>query len=167
MDETLEFLARTLLVGAGATAVMDAWTLFIKRCFGTVPLDYAMVGRWIGHLPRGRFVHQAIARAAPVRGERAIGWGAHYAIGIAFAAMLLAIAGLEWARRPTVALPLVFGVLTVAAPFFVLQPALGAGIAASRTPRPGAARLRSLMTHASFGLGLALSAWLQSLVLRA
>jgi len=31
---------------------------------------------------------------------------------------------------------------------------MGAGIAASRTPRPGAARLQSLVTHAVFGLGL-------------
>ncbi|MES2940528.1 MAG: DUF2938 domain-containing protein [Pseudomonadota bacterium] len=166
MDERLEFLVRAVLIGAGATAVMDAWTVFTRRCFGVVPLDYAMVGRWIGHLPRGRLVHDAIARAAPVRGERALGWSAHYAIGIVFAAALLAIAGLDWARRPTVLPALVFGILTVAAPFFVLQPALGAGIAASRTPRPHAARLRSLLTHAWFGLGLALSAWLQSLALR-
>ena len=31
---------------------------------------------------------------------------------------------------------------------------MGAGIAASRTPRPNAARLQSLVTHAVFGLGL-------------
>jgi hypothetical protein len=31
---------------------------------------------------------------------------------------------------------------------------MGAGVAASRTARPGAARLQSLVTHAIFGLGL-------------
>ena len=35
-----------------------------------------------------------------------------------------------------------------------MQPGMGAGIAASRTPRPAAARLHSLVTHAIFGIGL-------------
>jgi hypothetical protein len=35
-----------------------------------------------------------------------------------------------------------------------MQPGMGAGIAARRTPRPGAARLQSLVTHAVFGFGL-------------
>lgn len=35
----------------------------------------------------------------------------------------------------------------------------GIGIAASRTPRPNAARLQSLLTHAVFGLGLYVAAW--------
>jgi hypothetical protein len=48
--------------------------------------------------------------------------------------------------------------LTVAAPFFILQPALGLGIAASRTPSPARARLRSLISHLVFGFGLYLAA---------
>ncbi|MGL4962857.1 MAG: DUF2938 family protein [Inquilinus sp.] len=40
----------------------------------------------------------------------------------------------------------------------LMQPALGVGIAASKTPNLTAARLRSLMTHAAFGLGLYLAA---------
>jgi len=54
---------------------------------------------------------------------------------------------------------LAVGIGTVAAPFFLMQPGMGAGIAASRTPRPNAARLQSLLTHAVFGLGLYVSAW--------
>jgi hypothetical protein len=38
-----------------------------------------------------------------------------------------------------------------------MQPAFGAGIAASRARRPGAARLQSLVTHTIFGLGLYLT----------
>ncbi|OVZ64709.1 hypothetical protein CDO44_00395 [Pigmentiphaga sp. NML080357] len=65
-------------------------------------------------------------------------------------------------RAPALAL----GVATVVAPFFILQPGLGAGIAASKTPRPNAARLRSLVTHAVFGLGLYISAWLATPLFR-
>jgi hypothetical protein len=39
-----------------------------------------------------------------------------------------------------------------------MQPAMGAGIASSRTPTPLKNSLRSLANHAVFGLGLYLSA---------
>ena len=65
--------------------------------------------------------------------------------------------------RPTLGPALAVGIGTVAAPFFLMQPGMGAGIAASRTPRPNAARLQSLLTHAVFGLGLYVAAWATSL----
>ncbi|MCZ3133241.1 DUF2938 domain-containing protein, partial [Acinetobacter baumannii] len=49
---------------------------------------------------------------------------------------------------------LIVGLASVVFPFLLMQPGMGAGIAARRTPRPGVARLRSLVTHAVFGLGL-------------
>ena len=55
-------------------------------------------------------------------------------------------------------------VATVIAPYFVMQPALGAGIAASRTPRPAEARLHSLLTHAVFGVATYLAGWIVSRV---
>jgi hypothetical protein len=111
---------------------------------------------------RGRFRHDPIAASPQVRGERLIGWTAHYLTGIAFAAVLLALWGLDWARDPTLGPALIVGIGSVAAPFLMMQPGMGAGIAASRTPRPGAARVQSLLTHAIFGLGLYAAAWLQS-----
>ncbi|WP_225766928.1 DUF2938 domain-containing protein [Inquilinus sp. Marseille-Q2685] len=158
MGEGLEFGLRAVAIGAGATAVVDLWTVLLARLTGVPGLDWAMVGRWVGHFPRGRFRHDGIGRAAPVAGERALGWAVHYGTGIVFAALLLALCGLGWARNPTPTPALAFGLATVAAPFLLMQPALGAGIAASRTPNPAAARLRSLMTHAVFGIGLHLAA---------
>jgi len=159
VNSTAELVARSLLIGVGATLVIDVWAALLRR-LGVPSLDLAWLGRWIGHLPRGRFVHVRIAQAAPIRGELWIGWCAHYAIGIGFAALLLAVCGLEWARTPTLAPALLVGVATVAAPLFVLQPALGAGIASSKTPRPVFNSLKSLATHSVFGLGLFLAAYL-------
>ncbi|GAB3786781.1 DUF2938 domain-containing protein [Dyella agri] len=147
-------IAFALLVGVGATLAMDLWAQLLRRVLGIPVTDWALVGRWFGHLVRGRFAHQSIARAQPVRGERAIGWLAHYAIGIAYAAALCALAGPAWARHPALLPALGFGLATVIFPFAVLQPGMGAGFAASRTPRPNRARLRSLLTHAVFGFGL-------------
>ena len=72
--------------------------------------------------------------------------------------------GLEWARRPTLVPALIISFVTLVAPFLVMQPAMGAGIAASKTPRPNMARLRSIATHTVYGIGLYISAWLRALV---
>jgi hypothetical protein len=53
---------------------------------------------------------------------------------------------------------LVFGVATVAFPFFIMHPSFGLGIASSKAPNPAQARLRSLVNHAVFGAGLYVSA---------
>lgn len=154
---SVEFVARAALIGVGATLVMDLWALLLKQV-GVPSLNFALLGRWIGHLPSGRVRHESIAKAAPVRGELWIGWLAHYSIGISFAALLLAVFGLGWARSPSPGPALLVGIVTVLAPWFVLQPAMGAGIASSKTPRPLFNGLKSLATHVVYGLGLYLSA---------
>lgn len=156
---TLELIGRAVIIGAGATLTMDLWATMLRR-LGIPSLDFAMLGRWIGHLPEGRIIHQSIAKASPVRGERVLGWAAHYAIGIGFAGLLLATSGLAWAHAPTLAPALAIGLLTVVAPLFVLQPALGAGVASSKTPRPVFNTAKSIVTHTVFGLGLYSSALL-------
>ena len=158
MKDFLEIVARGVLIGVGGAALMDAWAWLSRHAFNIQGLDYALLGRWIGHFPRRRFFHERIASAEPVRGEGVLGWVAHYSIGIAFALGLLVIWGLEWARSPTPWPPLGLGLVTIVAPWCVMQPAMGAGIAASRTPNPRAARLRNLATHVVYGIGLYLSA---------
>ncbi|WP_316399496.1 DUF2938 domain-containing protein [Bradyrhizobium sp. 33ap4] len=153
MVEAAEFAASAVLTGIGATVVMDIWGMVRKRLLGIPSLDYALVGRWLGHLVSARLRHDRIAASPQVAGERVIGWTAHYLIGIGFAGVLLAIFGLDWARQPTIAPALMVGIGSVAAPFLVMQPAMGAGIAASRTPHPWGARLQSLVTHTVFGIG--------------
>jgi hypothetical protein len=164
MTEAIELLIRGALIGVGGAAVMDAWALLARRAFNVQGLDYALLGRWIGHFPRGRFVHDRIASADPVRGERPLGWLAHYSIGITFALLLLAIWGLEWAHSPTIWPALAVALGTIVAPWFVMQPAMGAGIAAGRTPAPWTARVRNLASHTAYGLGLYASAVALSLL---
>src|SRR5262245_1274597 len=147
MYPTSEFAVIALVLGVGATVVIDVWAIVRWRLFNVAVPDYGLVGRWLGHMPRGRFRHERIAVAAPVRGERALGWIAHYAIGVAFAALLLMTQGREWIDHPTLGPALIVGVGTVAAPFLLMQPGMGAGLAARHTPRPVAARLQSLITH--------------------
>lgn len=158
MAENVELIARGVLIGLAGSVLIDAWTLLLRRAFHAPTLDYALVGRWIGHFPRGRFAHARIGAAAPVPGERVLGYVAHYSIGVAFALMLLAIWGLDWVESPTLLPALIVGIGSVAAPWFVMQPAFGLGIAGSRTANPLAGRLRNLGTHTVYALGLYVSA---------
>jgi Protein of unknown function (DUF2938) len=164
MAEIQQYVLSTVLIGAGATAVMDLWAVARKRLRGVAPADYGLVGRWLGHMLNGRFRHHSISAASPVPRERVIGWTAHYLIGIVFASVLLSIWGADWVDHPTIGPALIVGLGSVVAPFLLMQPGMGAGVAASRTPNPSAARLRSLTTHAVFGVGLYVAAWLLSLL---
>ncbi len=144
------------VIGVGATAVMDLWLVFLKRV--NVPtLNLAYIGRWTGHIFRGKWFHDGISNAAAVKNERLIGWLAHYAIGIGFAALLIAVCGVGWTQKPTFAPAILVGMATVVAPLFIMQPAMGAGIASSRTATPLRNCLKSVVNHFVFGCGLYLT----------
>lgn len=155
--DLVSILAQGLALGAGATALMDLWLMGLRRA-GVATLDFALLGRWAGHLLQGRWRHESIAKAGAVRGERALGWFVHYAVGLLFAALLLAWQGPAWLDAPRLAPALLLGLATVAAPLLLLQPAMGAGLAGRRKGPVGPNVLRSAANHLVFGLGLYLSA---------
>lgn len=142
-----------VVAGVVATATFDLWQRAQKLAFGVPPSNWALVGRWFAHIPSGRLVHDSIQTAAPAPHEEAIGWTAHYAVGIAYAAMYLSGAHALGAT-PSLASAVAFGVVTVVAAWFVLQPGMGMGVLARKAPNPGEARLRSLLNHVVFGVGL-------------
>ncbi len=155
-----ELTIAILFVGVGATLVMDLWALFLKRVLAVPSLSYCLVGRWVGHMATGVFWHTKISNAGVRSGECALGWTVHYLIGIAYAAILLLPVGgvwLSWLDQtplPAFLIALLFGLATVVFPFFIMQPALGFGIAAGKNPNPVQARLKTLLTHSVFGAGL-------------
>ena len=150
----MNLLLCVMVTGIGATALTDVWTVARRSLLNVPAPDYGLVGRWLAWSARGRFRHSPISASPSVPLERLVGWSAHYVIGICFAALLLAVCGSEWFRNPALLPALLTGVCTVAAPFLLMQPGMGAGIAASRTRNPGIARLHSLITHCIFGMGL-------------
>ena len=97
--KTLTFIVFT---GVGATLVADAWALLRRKLFGIPGPDFAMVGRWIAWLPRGRLRHDSISRTPAAAGEAVIGWTAHYLIGIGFAALPVLVAN-AWMNSPSLA----------------------------------------------------------------
>jgi len=147
-----------IAIGLGATAIMDLWNLFLKRVFGVQSLNFCFVGRWIAHMPYGIFRHRSIAAAEQKPFECVVGWLAHYSTGVTLALVFVVLLSGDWLAQPTFLPVLLYGVATVVFPFFIVQPSLGLGMASSRTPNPTQARLKSLMTHTIFGVGLYLCA---------
>jgi hypothetical protein len=153
------------LIGFGATALMDLWLLLLKH-LGVQTTDFALIGRWVGHLAHGHFAHASIVKARPISSELGLGWLTHYAVGIAFAGLLVVVQGIEWLHQPTFLPALTIGLGTVIVPLFVIQPALGSGFGAAKTPAPLMTCLRTLINHAVFGCGLYAAAALFQWVVR-
>ena len=154
MNNTILYFLNSIFIGIGATLTFDLWGIFLKRAFRIAPSNFCLVGRWILYMPEGIFRHSNIGSVQQKRAECIVGWITHYMIGIMFATMFVAFAGDEWLQHPRLIPAIAFGVVTVLAPLFIMQPALGLGVAASKTPNPRQARVRSLMNHVVFGFGL-------------
>ena len=165
MNDLALSLISAVLIGLGATLTTDLWALFLKRAFKIAAPNYCLVGRWLRTMPEGIFRHSNIAFAPQKSAECTVGWIAHYMIGITFAIAFVVLAGNNWLQHPTLIPAIIFGVVTVLMPFFIMQPSFGLGLAASKTSNPAQARLRSLMNHIAFGVGLYLFGLLINLLL--
>lgn len=151
-------LIKGALVGVAGTLLLDVWALFLARVWNVPGTNWAMVGRWLGNIPRGKFHHASMSAAEPVKGELAIGWIAHYAIGIGYGLLLLALCGSAWLAESTILPPLVLSWVLLSAPYFVMMPGMGMGFAGSKTPNPTVTRFKSVAAHSVFGLGMYLAA---------
>jgi hypothetical protein len=141
-------------IGIGATMLMDGWNLFLRRAFRIPSLSYCLLGRWIRHMTAGSFMHPDIAAAPPAPFECTVGSIAHYTIGVIFAVGFVVLVSGDWLMEPTLPPALLYGIGTIVFPFFLMQPAFGLGVAASKAANPTRARFKSLATHTVFGIGL-------------
>ena len=151
-------MLKVVVIGIGATVILDLFALLRAKLTGQPIMNWALVGRWVGHFAKGTLVLRNPAEADVVPGELALGWGFHYAIGIGLAALLTLLFGPIWIEQPRLDWAVGFGAVTVILPWMFMQPGLGMGIAARLTPTPWKVRWQSLTTHVVFGIGLYLSA---------
>lgn len=147
----MEVIYQGALIGILATIGMDLWAAFAKHVLHLPTTHWNMVGRWFAHLPRGKFFHHPIANSPPVTNELAIGWIAHYATGIVYGVAYLAIVQLLLSATPSLGSALLFGLVTLVAPWLIMQPGMGLGVFAIKAPKPGVTRLVNLSMHLVFG----------------
>ncbi|MTI02653.1 DUF2938 family protein [Roseibium sp. RKSG952] len=157
----VEFLIGGAIVGFGATVFTDLVGL-LRQGWPATNGFYCLVGRWIGSVPRTGFSHADIRTTAPVDGEAVLGWGAHIFLGLLFGIGFVFLFGSTALDAPKAWQGLSFGLGTVLVPWLIFQPLFGWGVAVSKAPEAWKLRLRSVITHAVFGIGL----WLSALALK-
>ncbi|KQV24429.1 hypothetical protein ASC97_26375 [Rhizobium sp. Root1203] len=145
---------RSVVIGIGATVLMDIWAIVLAQATGGSLPNWAPVGRWFWHLGNGKVFHDDIGKAASYEHELALGWIGHYVVGILYGILLVLIAGPGWLAEPTFLPAWIWAIVTVGAGWFLLQPGLGIGWAASKTPNPAKVRFLNLVSHTVFGFGL-------------
>jgi hypothetical protein len=155
----MNILLKIITIGIGATLILDLWN-YLLGLFNIKSLDYRFIGRWIGNFVNGKFYHSNIMISPPVQNELLIGWAAHYLIGISFSFVLIIVFGNGWLEKPLLVPAILIGLATIIAPLFIMQPALGFGIASSNLPNPIVRVFKSIITHLIYGTGLYLSALL-------
>ena len=148
-------LAMNMIVaGIFATIVLDIWQRVLRATTGIPVTNWGIVGRWFGHMPRGRFVHAAIAEVEPIAGELAIGWIMHYLIGVLYGVVYVGLIVVVLSGTPTLLNGFLFGLASVVIPWFLMQPALGLGAMGSKTPNPNIPRYSALAAHCIYGVAL-------------
>ncbi|ANN60236.1 hypothetical protein A9174_28390 [Mesorhizobium loti NZP2037] len=152
---------RAVVIGIGATVLMDLWAILLHKAFGQPRPNWGPVGRWVWHLTDKVF-HDDIGDAAPYAHEVALGWAFHYFVGIVYGIILVVLTGTGWLAAPTFLPAFILGIVTVGAGWFLLAPGMGAGWAASRRPNPMRIRALNLVAHTVFALGL----WGTALLIR-
>ncbi|MCP4383154.1 MAG: DUF2938 domain-containing protein [Hyphomicrobiales bacterium] len=147
-------IVEIIVVGVIATACLDIWQQIYRLLFGTPITNWAMIGRWAAYIPKGQLVHENIGKTPAVANEEALGWAVHYIVGIGYAVVYLVLMWFIIQAEPGFVSAMIFGAVSVAVTWFAMEPILGAGVMASKTPKPTAAMAHDFTSHLSFGFGL-------------
>lgn len=150
----MEAVFKVLILGVFATAIIDVWATFSNRVLKFPRTNWAMVGRWLGHIQYGKLTHNPISSSSSIKYENTVGWIFHYLIGVFYAFFYIAFVVLVLDKEPTLLSGWIFGLITILSPWFILQPSLGFGICGSQAPQPNMVRLQHFAIHSIFGIAL-------------
>ena len=139
------------MAGVLATYGMDLGARRIAPALRMTPPSN--LGRWIGHMLKGRFTHEDITKAEPVAHEARIALAAHYTIGLVLGAAYALLLRVPQSRQSTVPRAAAYGAATTVFPWFSMFPARGQGVMGLRD-RDLRVPAFALCTHLVYGLGL-------------
>ncbi len=150
----MDGILKVLFLGVFATVAIDIWVTFSNRVLKFPRTNWAMVGRWLGHIPSGRLAHSSISSSPEIHHENTLGWVFHYFIGIVYAVLYILIILFVLGGEPSLLSAWVFGLATIFSPWFIMQPSLGMGFCASKAQKPNMVRLQNIAVHSIFGVAL-------------
>jgi uncharacterized membrane protein YagU involved in acid resistance len=151
-------LKKALVVGVGATLVMDVGAALFRALGVTAGTPPHLFAKWLSYIARGQLVHADIAASPDVPTALPAALAVHYAIGIVLSIGWLAVSRrwlLAGARRWAAALA--YGLGTIVFAWFLMFPAMGFGPFGANGPEELLLWRTSTINHLLYGLGLALS----------
>ena len=151
---TNHFIFMATAIGIGGTIALDIRAYLVNKIFGLPATNWAIVGRWIVNMKTGKFINHNLTNSPNIYGELAIGWIVHYLIGIFYGFILLFICGIEWCNSPTILPAMIIAWVSLAAPFLIMMPGMGIGIAGCNTPNQMITIVKSIAAHSMFGDGM-------------
>ncbi|MDP4823896.1 MAG: DUF2938 domain-containing protein [Aestuariivirgaceae bacterium] len=154
------FGVRAIIAGLAAASMADAGRALYQMLSGFPPVNWSISGRWFLMVFQGEPYVPNIGMAPSLPHEWLAGHIAYYTISLVFAGLYLFCLSQIFHRKPGLGNGLMFGLITLVFPLFVQMPAMGLGVLALNAPTTVLVLLRTLVHHASFGLGLALGAML-------
>ena len=144
----------SIVIGVIATICMDVWQVFLRIVARIPSTDWRTVARWFGYMLQGKFVHEHIENTLPIKNELPLGWFAHYAVGITYSFIFLLMSYYGGYFEPVLASTLAFGLITLVIPWFIVQPAVGMGLMASKAEKTPLVIAYNVLSHTAFGLGM-------------
>lgn len=151
---TIYEILGAVVIGVLATGFLDVFGIVLNKLFGIPTTEWRFIGRWFARMRYLEFRHVAISKAAPVRGELPIGWFMHYLIGVAFSLTYFVWVYVIEDSSPTLLSGTLFGLVTLVAPYLIMQPALGHGFFARKHSKPILMPTLSFLAHLTFGQSL-------------
>ena len=144
--------------GLLATLSMDtaALALIANHLGNSVPYRIVpnLLGRWIGSMAEGKFVHSTILDTPALASEVRLGLLSHYLIGITLTTLILYPVRKLRHSPPSLRDAMVFALGTCVLPYLVMFPAMGFGLLGLKLPEAAIRILFSAANHAAFGLGI-------------
>lgn len=150
---TLTLLAHAVIIGVVGGAAFDVWNWLAQRYFAVRAPNWAILGKWL--LAPFAAAPAPVAAGPPVFTplQQGLGAVAHCLTAVVFAAALLVVAGPSWVAHPSPLPAIAVGLVTTIFPWLIIMPALGHGIAASKTPIANKIRVATIVSHLVMGLG--------------
>lgn len=160
-----DLIWRGILIGIGATVVMDIWAVVFSFFLGQERPNWGLIGRWVWHLQNGQIFHDDIEQSLPYQREIMLGWAFHYVIGIIYGVLFAFCVGVFWFISPTFLPAWIFGMVTILAGWLILQPGIGIGLAASNLSNANTVRISNIIAHTFFAVGMYGTAFLYKIVI--
>ena len=145
-----------LATGCLTTISMDLTALTAVQCglfeLGRYRPGPDLLGRWIGSMAEGRFMHSCILDSSPVPGEVGLGIVCHYLIGVTLASIFVCLRLAFLRKGIGLASAVAYGLATCIFPWFLMFPAMGFGVMGLNVSHESMLPAFSAFNHLTFGV---------------